>query len=236
VKCKPADMGKGFWRVDNGTILADTMKHKGHNYVWLVTEKEYTDFALRLKFQAYKRSPGNSGIQLRSRYDDRVSWLDGPQIDIHPPGPWRTGMMWDETRGVQRWIFPDIPKGKWVDESMSVPARVFYYGDDAMEGPPADAKAPAGMSDSNAAKQEGRGQKPPPTPAWNEMEITAKGPRITAVMNGVTITDFDGTAILNDEAHRKYNVGLQGSIALQIHSGDQLEIRFKDLFIRELAP
>jgi hypothetical protein len=204
VKCKPADREKGFWRVEQGAIVAHSMGQKGHNYVWLVSDREHADFALRLKFQAYKRSPGNSGVQIRSRYDDTAGWLDGPQIDIHPPQPWRTGMMWDETRGVQRWIFPDVPKGKWVDESMSVPARVFRHGD--------------------------------AEDLWNEMEVTAKGLRVTAVLNGVTITDLRGEGILDDEAHRKRNVGVKGHIALQIHSGDQLEIRFKDLALRELAP
>ncbi len=204
VKCKPADREKGFWRVENGAIVANSMGQKGHHYVWLVSDREVADFALRLKFQAYKRSPGNSGIQIRSRYDDAAGWLDGPQIDIHPPQPWRTGMMWDETRGVQRWIFPNVPKGKWVDESMSVPARVFRHADTE--------------------------------DVWNDLEITAKGLRVEAVLNGVKITDLRGEGILDDESHRKRNVGVKGHIALQIHSGDQLEIRFKDLALRDLAP
>ena len=91
VKCKPEDREKGFWRVDKGTILANSMGQKGHDYVWLVSNKEYTDFVLRLRFQMFRDSPGNSGVQIRSRYDDEDGWLDGPQVDINPPGPWRTG-------------------------------------------------------------------------------------------------------------------------------------------------
>ena len=130
VKCKPADKEKTFWKVDNGTILADSMGDKTHDYIWLTTHQQYTNFALRLKFQAYRGNPGNSGVQIRSRYDDAAGWLDGPQIDINPPGPWRTGMMWDETRGMQRWIFPDVPKGKWVDEKMANPNLKFFYSDE----------------------------------------------------------------------------------------------------------
>ena len=96
VKCAPADVGLGFWKVDNGTILADSMGHKDHDYVWLATQRQYADFVLALKFQAYRDSPGNSGVQVRSRYDDDAHWLDGPQVDINPPGPWRTGMIWAE--------------------------------------------------------------------------------------------------------------------------------------------
>ena len=44
VKCKPEDRQKKFWRVDAGTVLADSMGHKDHDYVWLVTDREYKDF------------------------------------------------------------------------------------------------------------------------------------------------------------------------------------------------
>ncbi|MDX9752455.1 MAG: DUF1080 domain-containing protein, partial [bacterium] len=53
-----------------------------------------------------------------------------PQIDINPPEPWRSGMMWDETRGNQPWIYPDIPQGKWVDQSMAPKDLSFYYAAD----------------------------------------------------------------------------------------------------------
>lgn len=201
VQCQEKDQGAEFWSVRDGAITADSLDKSGHDYVWLMSNREYQDFTLRLKFRAFRESPGNSGVQIRSRYDVNEGWLDGPQIDIHPTGPWRCGMMWDETRGVNRWIFPDIPKGKWVNESMSVPQRKFYFADDE-------------------------------TP-WNQMEITAKGLNVKAVLNGVVITDFKGAGILDDEAHQKYNVGETGRIALQIHKGDQLKIQFKDLQIRE---
>jgi len=53
-------------------------------------------------------------------------------------------------------------------------------------------------------------------------------------INGVTVADYDGTGRLDDEAHRAHNVGMKGHIALQIHSGRQLLIRFKDVEVREL--
>lgn len=130
VKCQPNDQAVTFWSVEDGAITANSLDTPEHDYVWLVSDNEYTDFSFRFQFRAFKDSPGNSGVQIRSRYDEKAGWLDGPQIDIHPPMPWRTGMMWDETRGVQHWIFPDIPKGKWVDKSMSSPQRIFYYSDD----------------------------------------------------------------------------------------------------------
>ena len=129
VQCKPEDKDTVFWSVQDGAITADSLNQKGHDYVWLMSKQEYQNFTFHFKFRAFRDSPGNSGVQIRSRYDVESGWLNGPQIDIHPPAPWRCGMMWDETRGVQRWIFSDIPKGKWVNESMSVPQRVFYFSD-----------------------------------------------------------------------------------------------------------
>jgi len=130
VKCVPADSDKTFFRVEDGTILADSMGRKKHDYVWLLTDRQYGDFILRLRFQAFRDSPGNSGVQVRSRYDEEAGWLDGPQIDINPPGSWRTGMIWDETRGVKRWLYPDVPKGQWVNPSMAHPDLVFCYSDE----------------------------------------------------------------------------------------------------------
>ena len=203
VKCKPADAGRQFWQVEDGTILADSMAVKKHDYIWLLTEQQYGDFILRLRFQAYRDNPGNSGIQIRSRYDDKAGWLDGPQVDINPPGPWRTGMVWDETRGVKCWLYPDVPKGEWVDPSMALPGMIFYFSDEG--------------------------------PGWNDFEIKAVGTVVTAHLNGVKVMEYDGAGELEDDVHKMRNVGLSGHIALQIHTGDLLRIRYKDIFIKDLS-
>jgi len=108
VRCVEADRGKTFWSVEDGAIVCDSMNTDGHDYVWLVSDKEYADFELQLKVLSYDNSPGNSGIQIRSRFDEEAGWLDGPQVDLHPPGAWRCGLIYDETRGHQRWIFPSL--------------------------------------------------------------------------------------------------------------------------------
>lgn len=204
IKYKPADkaLAKKFCTVDQGTILLDSTASKKHDYVLLATKKEYDDFVLRLRFQTYRDVKGNSGIQIRSRYDEKDNYCDGPQVDVHPPGPWRTGMIWDETRGAQGWLYPKVPKGKWVNESMAAKGFKFVYAD------------------------QGDG--------WNDFEITAKGMKLRAVLNGVTVMQYDGTGVLDNEAHKKRKTGLKGIIALQIHRGDQLKIRFKDVRIKKL--
>ena len=203
VKCLPRDDDKrGYWKVVDGTITAETPPDSKHNYIWLLTEKEYGDFELRMKVQTYTSSTGNSGIQVRSRYDDEAGWLDGPQVDINPPGPWRCGFIYDETKGVQVWLWPDV-------------------------GRPANAKpehAPEGWKWSHADDQN----------VWNDVHIICRGTRIKTIINGVTVADYDGAGRLDDEAHRTRNVGMKGHIGLQIHSGKELLIRFKDIEVKEL--
>ena len=69
---------------------------------------------------------------------------------------------------------------------------------------------------------------------WNDMEITAKGMKIKSVLNGVTIVDYDGSGVLDDELHRQHHVGTRGVIGLQLHQHDELKLRFKDIWIKEL--
>jgi hypothetical protein len=193
IQCLPKDqaLAAKAWTVDQGTILANTMGHKEHFYVMLVTQQEYGDFVLRLRLQVERGVTGNSGIQIRSRYIRETGWMEGPQIDINPPQPELTGKLWNEGPGPHRWL-----------SNETIKEQKFYYAD------------------------QGDG--------WNDLEITAKGMRIRSVLNGVTVVDYDGSGVLNDELHQKLNVGTQGMIGLQIHSHDELKLRFKDLRIKSL--
>jgi hypothetical protein len=201
VSSKPEDRDRRFWKVENGAITCDSRGRKDHNYVWLMTDREFGDFELKLKVRSFRDSPGNSGVQVRSRYDTAACWLDGPQIDVHPPAPWRTGLIYDETRGVQRWISPSLPSAA-IDASYAPKGWKWKYAD------------------------EGDG--------WNDLHILCRGASIRTVVNGVPITDFNGAGILDDEKHAARNVGLRGHIALQLHTGDDLYIQYKDIVIKPL--
>lgn len=204
VKCLPADRDKTFWRVENGAIACDSIGRKDHDYVWLVSEHEFDDFVLELEFQAFRDSPGNGGVQVRSRYDaspdaPRGGWLDGPQIDIHPPAPWRTGLIYDETREERRWIFPSLKDAK-IDPSLGPKETRFFYAGDS--------------------------------PAWNRLRIECHGTRIQTSLNGWPVADLDGSGVLNNSSHATHRVGLSGHIALQLHARDELRIRFREIRVR----
>ena len=210
IECSQGDRERSYWSVDNGAILANSMGDKEHGYVWLVSDKEFADFELKLKFQSFRDSPGNSGVQIRSRYDKTAKvegeraegYMDGPQVDIHPPGSWRTGYIYDETRGHRRWIDPSLPDWRMDRKEFEPESHIHYYSDEA--------------------------------PFWNELKILCKGTHITTIVNGITVSDYDGTGILDDTHHKKINIDKQGHIALQLHKDDEIKIAFKDILIREM--
>ncbi|MCK4879041.1 MAG: DUF1080 domain-containing protein [Bacteroidales bacterium] len=209
VKCVPVDQNKEFWTVKDGYIECNSIGDKNHNYIWLATEREFADFHLKLKFQLFKESGGNSGVQFRSSYDDSDSaiyggWLNGPQVDIHGPDPFRTGLIYDETDGVRRWIHPSLPDWRITPEQApetALETKLVYYEDDPE--------------------------------AWNSMEIICQGMMVETRVNGNRIMKFNGEGILNDKVHQLRKSGKIGCVAFQLHMGDELKIRFKDILIKE---
>jgi len=81
-------LGPETWKVEDGAIVGET---KTGAYGWLVSEKEYGDFVLRLRF---KWEGGNSGIQFRSK--PVGEHVHGYQADIDPDSPRVTGMLYEE--------------------------------------------------------------------------------------------------------------------------------------------
>lgn len=211
VKCIAADHRKEYWRVEEGSIICNSMGDKEHNYVWLASDREFSDFHLKLKFQVFRESDGNSGVQFRSFYDNSEKatyggWLNGPQVDIHGPLPFRTGLIYDETEGVRRWIHPSLSDWRITPEQAPAAAletRLVYFEDEPG--------------------------------AWNSMEIICQGMKLETIVNGNRVSEFDGEGILNDEAHRIGKSGTTGCIALQLHMNDELKIKFKDFLIKDLA-
>ncbi|MBQ9477097.1 MAG: DUF1080 domain-containing protein [Bacteroidales bacterium] len=205
IECKPQDADKVFWTVEDSTIYCNSIGRRDHHYVWLMSDKEYGDFILTFKFQAYRESTGNSGVNFRSRFEPDLAggWLNGPQADINPnlPMTWRTGFVYDETYEVQRWLYPELQNPRMYPEYE--PAHHFFKFND-----------------------EGNG--------WNEMVLVCRGTHIKTIVNGVVNADWDGDGILNDALHTRHGVGMKGHLALQLHRNDELKIRFKDIMIKEL--
>ena len=69
------------WSVQDGMIHGTTQP-KGINFnTFLCSDKEYTDFELTL--QVKLNEAGNSGVQIRSKIDDKAKYVvGGPQCDM----------------------------------------------------------------------------------------------------------------------------------------------------------
>ncbi len=59
---------------------------------------------------------------------------------------------------------------------------------------------------------------------WNDFIIRVKGDRVMVWLNGTLMTD------LNDDKIGK----AIGVIALQIHAGGGIKVRWKDIYVKEL--
>ena len=60
--------------------------------------------------------------------------------------------------------------------------------------------------------------------AWNQMRIIVKGDRVQTFLNGVPMVDFSDTKIGEGK----------GSIALQIHSGGGIKVRWRNIKLKTL--
>lgn len=164
-----------LWKVDGETLVGSS-KPAGINFnTFLISEKEYGDFILKLEF---KFSEGNSGVQFRSRRigDAEQHRVSGYQADI---GEGYHGALYDEARRNRLLKTP---------EKLTV-QKAFKKGE------------------------------------WNEYEIRAKGEEITLILNGTTTSVYQ-------EGERE--IARKGIIALQLHGGPPMEIRFRNIRIKPL--
>jgi len=60
---------------------------------------------------------------------------------------------------------------------------------------------------------------------WNDLQVRVEGNRYVSRLNGVLMVDF------TDPTPKSFD----GAIALQLHSGGQGNMRFKDIYIRDLT-
>jgi len=75
------------WTVEDGVLLArQDPKGRRDGESWLITEKDFTDFLLAVRFRV--TTGGNSGVFLRDPISraDRMAAADGGN-----PGPWESG-------------------------------------------------------------------------------------------------------------------------------------------------
>jgi hypothetical protein len=172
--------GKGpGYIVENGTIVCP--EGGGGN---LLTEKEYSDFVLRLDF---KLSPGgNNGVGLRAPLAGDVAY-SGMEIQILDQDN-------EKYKGrIQPW------------QNTGSIYNVFPAQGDALK----------------------------PVGQWNHYDITAKGPKITIVLNGKTLVDADLSTV-KDPAILKKHPGIQRTSGRVGFLGHDTRVEFRNIQIKPL--
>ena len=165
-------IGNEKWVVQDGTIYGEGITEK---YGYLMTEKNYKDFDLSLRFKC--EADGNSGVYLRTTFKPgTVDVADGYQVEIDRVLNHHTGGLYGDNRGWMAWPAPEF-------ETVLRPYD------------------------------------------WNEYLIQVLGNRTIVRLNGVVILDYTNPDPKSPD----------GGIALQLHSGGQGKMRFKDIYLRDLT-
>jgi hypothetical protein len=165
-------IGKEKWVVQDGTIYGEGVTNQ---YGYLMTQKDYKDFDLSLRFKC--EADGNSGVYLHTRFKPgTVDVSDGYQVEIDRVLNHHTGGLYGDNRGWMVWPAPEY-------ETIIRPYD------------------------------------------WNDYLIQVIGNRTIVRLNGVQVVDYT-----NPEPK-----SFDGGIALQLHSGGQGKMRFKDIYLRDLS-
>jgi hypothetical protein len=164
-------IGEEKWVVEDGAIYGEGVTEK---YGYLITEKEYTDFELAIRFKC--EADGNSGVYIRTRFTPgTVDVSEGYQVEIDRVLNHHTGGLYGDDREWMAWPAPEY-------ETVIRPYD------------------------------------------WNDMYIKVLANRTIVRLNGVEVLDYTNPIPRSTE----------GAIALQLHSGGQGRMRFKDIYLREL--
>lgn len=165
-------IGEEKWVVEDAAIYGEGVTEK---YGYLITEKDYKDFELSIRFKC--EADGNSGVYIRTRFTPgTVDVSEGYQVEIDRVLNHHTGGVYGDNRGWMAWPAPEY-------ETVIRPFD------------------------------------------WNDMYIKVVANRTIVRLNGVQVLDFTNPSPRSTD----------GSIALQLHSGGQGRMRFKDIFVRDLS-
>jgi len=165
-------VGKEKWTVEDGAIHGQGVTKE---YGYLMTEKDYKDFWLSLRFKC--EADGNSGVYVRTRFKPgTVDVSQGVQFEIDRTPNRHTGGLYGDGRA---WIAWPSPEYEYVIR-------------------PTD---------------------------WNDFLLKVEGNHFVAILNGIKVLDF------TDPTPKSFD----GAIALQLHSGGEGNMRFKDIYIRDLS-
>ena len=200
-----------FWRVEGGELVGETTEsNKAEKNTFIIYRgAEFADFDLEFK---YRVENYNSGLQYRSQ--ELGNWsLGGYQADFEArshksdKGPIDrfTGMFFDEQG---RMFMGQRGQSVIVRENPANPKKPKIEVVGTL-GDPAELEKKILRDD------------------WNEMRVIASGFTFAHIVNGQVMC----VGLDEDRTNRRAS----GLIGFQLHSGPAMQIRIKDMTIRDLA-
>jgi predicted RNA-binding Zn-ribbon protein involved in translation (DUF1610 family) len=193
------------WRVEDGQIIGELTEPSP--YAYLATDRKHGDIELKLQM-LFESDQGNSGVFVRSSFPPHCASCDK----------------------VARNLPEDVADFKCPhcghDQTLPMTRRVHIHGPQIEFAPPGQHTGAiydsaigkwANLEDMNERKEKMHRFK-----EWNELRVRVVGDDLTVYLNGYLISDLSGYPLPRD-----------GVIALQLHAGGAMKVRFKDIHIRE---
>lgn len=199
---------KRFWRVEDGAIVGQTTEDNKapHNTFLIRRGEEYGDFELRFSYQV---TGFNSGVQYRSVEKDEYV-VNGYQADFEDT--WHDDGKTDKFSGM---FFEENGRMFLAQRGEAVIVRAAAAGE---KSPEIEVVAKLG--------EQSELQKVIRRDGWNDYVVIASGFQFTHMINGrVVAMGWD-----EDKSKRRS----KGIFAFQLHSGPPMQIKLKDIRVREL--
>ncbi len=197
------------WRVADGVITGELSKPSP--YAYLATDKKYDNFELKLQM-IFDSENGNSGLFFRCSFPPHCAKCNEVARDL--------------PEDVKDFKCPKCGS----TETLPMSKRVHIHGPQSEFAPAKDTGSPtAAIYDArghgwiNLDKIDKRMRQMNHMHEWNELRLIADGNHIVTYLNGYLISDISD-----------YDFPKTGIIALQLHTGDAMKVRFKDIVIRPL--
>lgn len=201
-----------FWRVTDGVLIGQTTaENKAEKNTFLIYRGgEFSDFDLQFDYQV---TGFNSGMQYRSQEKGKGEWsIGGYQADFE--AQWHNGGKTDKFSG----MFFDEQGRMFMGQRGDV--VIVTANDEKPKKPHLNVVGSVGdpAELEKAIKRDD----------WNSYRIIADGHHFTHIINGQVMS----VGIDHDDINFKPS----GLIAVQLHSGPPMQIKLRNIRIRELHP
>lgn len=196
-----------YWEVKDGEIRGHEIKEKSKQTFLVWDGGNVKNFELRLKFKFTEvdgKIGGNSGIQFRSKVLDPATFKVGGYQADFDAGNQYTGIIYDEA---------GVAGGRGI---MSKRGEKTVYTADGNPKKPETSKLEKSDKELKELIKVGD---------WNDAVLTVKGNHFVFKINGNTTTEM-----IDDNP----KAVAEGVIALQLHAGHTMDIRFKDIKLKKL--